>query len=392
MKLFLKLVINDFNHATRDRRELQVVSKFNDNIIIMAKGESNEIIHDGEYVMHRRSTRPLGNHKKLIHINRLVSLFTWSLYIRRKLKPGYISCHDLTALFIGWTSTLFMKKKDKPLLIYDSHEFELGRNVVNKRSKLTTFLISKLEKFLMNKCAFSIMVNDSIAKEVKRIHKLKSKPVVVRNIPKHWNVDLSICEERKREICKSLGLPSDTFLIMYHGRVYRNRGIEKILLSLKKSENIAGIILGNGSYDYVKSLKDMTSDLGISDRVLFHKAVPIEELWQYVGAADVGMITIPAVTKSYYYMLPNKFFENIQSLTPVICSNFPEVSQIVKNYDIGLLVNPENVDEIVDAIEEMRTNKQLYLKFVDNLKKAKDELAWESESKILEEAYRKILK
>ena len=76
----------------------------------------------------------------------------------------------------------------------------------------------------------------------------------------------------------------------------------------------------------------------------------------------------------------------------IIGSEFPEISKIVNKYDIGLLVNPENVDEIADAIEDMRTNSKMYTRFKTNLKKAKEELCWENESKVLAEAYGNILR
>lgn len=391
MKLFLKIALSDFENESRNKRELSVVSRFNMKIIVMAKGENNEIIAENGYEIHRRTTRPLTKHKLFIRFNRLCSIITWAFYARR-LKPYCISCHDLVALLIGWFSTLMVPKKNKPLLVYDSHEFEIGRNTNGKRKKIATKIIPKLEKFLMNKCAFSIMVNDSIAREVHRIHNLTNMPVVVRNIPNYWNIDQNICHERKKEICTQLGMPIETFVVMYHGVVTKGRGIEILLKSIKENINIIGVILGNGDTNYIEYLKKIATELGVSDRVLFKNAVPIDTLWQYVGAADVGMITIPAVSESYYYMLPNKFFENIQSLTPVICSDFPEVSKIVNDYDIGLLVNPDNIDEIVASIEQMRTNSEVYSRFKSNLIQAKKELCWENESKVLEKAYAKILR
>ena len=390
MKVFLKIVLNKFKDASRDKRELSVVNTFNIDIFIMAKGEYNYKSNSDGYNVHRRTTRPLGNVNWLVKLNRLISVFTWANY-GKKLKPDCISCHDLSALFIGWLSTWFIPKDKKPLLVYDSHEFEIGRNTGGKRSKYAKHIISKVEKYLMKKCAFSMMVNDSIADEVQRIHKLKERPVVVRNIPNYWVVDKNICIKRRKEICARLRVSDNSFIVMYHGGIMRNRGIEVLLASIQRNKNLVAMILGDGEPSYLEQLKQMAEQLQISNRVLFHDAVPIDVLWQYVGAADVGMITIPPASKSYYFMLPNKLFENIQSLTPIIGSNFPEITKIVNKYDIGILVNPENVEEIVDAVEKMRTDKELYYKFKNNLKQAKEDLCWENESKILEEAYAKIL-
>lgn len=390
MKVFLKIVPNEFKNENRDMRELSVIESFNTDIIVMAKGEQNHTVTSNGYLIYKRTTRPLGSYNWLVKINRVLSVFTWACYAK-KLRPHYISCHDLIALFIGWLSTWFIPKEKKPLLVYDSHEFEIGRNTNSKRNIFVKLIISKVERFLMKKCVFSIMVNDSIADEVQKIHKLIERPIVVRNISNYWNIDKSVCYQRKVEICEQLGVPVDTFIVMYHGRIMSGRGLEILLTSIQRNNSLVGVILGNGETAYMEHLKQMTIDLQITERVLYHKAVPINILWEYVGAADVGMSLTPNTCMNHFYMLPNKLFENIQSLTPIIGSNFPEISKIVSRYNIGLLVNPENVDEIVDAMDQLRTNKEMYRTLKNNLVKAKQELCWENESKILEKGYKKII-
>jgi glycosyltransferase involved in cell wall biosynthesis len=178
---------------------------------------------------------------------------------------------------------------------------------------------------------------------------------------------------------------------MYHGGIVPNRGIEEIMKVLPTDQELFAVILGNGENSYIDKLKQMAETYAVSDRVLFHEAVSIEMLWEYVGAADVGIVNIPAVTKSYFYSLPNKLFENIQALTPVIGSNFPEISKVISEYNIGLLVNPESTEELAEAIAKLKNDKELYSAFKQNLTEAKKILCWENESKILREAYGKIL-
>ena len=243
----------------------------------------------------------------------------------------------------------------------------------------------------MKRCVFSIMVNDTIADEVQRIHRLKERPVVVRNIPPYWDLDVQKIRATRTELLKQLRLPNETFLVMYHGGIMNDRGIENMLKAVAKLPKTAAVILGNGQKKYVESLRNLCEQLEVEDRVLFHPAVPLEQLSNYVGAADVGIITVLPTFKSYYYMLPNKFFENIQSLTPVIVSDFPTIGSLVDQYGIGLRVNPESVDEIVAAIERMQTEKKFYMDCKEHLKRAKEELCWEKEKVVLKEAYSRIL-
>lgn len=199
-KLVLKICCGTWDNASRDKRELSVCRDLGLQVLVMAKGEEKDKYRednvDGFEVL-LFSTRPLGLHVPNA-INRFISVFTWAHYAR-KLKPTIISGHDIFALTIGFLSNLL--QREKATLIYDSHEFEIGRN--KKRNRLQLWWITHLERFLMKRCAFSIMVNDSIADEVQRIHKLKERPIVVRSTPNYWEIDESVCQQRRNEFIKA---------------------------------------------------------------------------------------------------------------------------------------------------------------------------------------------
>lgn len=384
--LFLKICGGIWENESRDLRELSVIREIGADIEVIAKGEFTGVVEQIEgYEVTRVSTRPLGKHFPN-SINRIVALFTWAHFIRR-FEADIISGHDLLGLLIGYMSNF--KKKKKAKLIYDAHEFEAGRAGGHKR--ISKFFIIYLERFLMSKCTFSIMVNDSIADEVQRLYKQKKRAIVVRNIPEYLNINEEVIKRTRNYILAELGADKDTFLVMYHGAIFRERGIEIILQAISKLKNVCGIILGDGDSAYKNELLKKCEMLEIKDRIFFHKAVPKTELYSFIGASDVGMITIPGIYKSYYYMLPNKFFENIQSLTPVIVSDFPEIGNLTSYYKIGLKVNPADVIQVMNAIKKMRDDKEFYAKCKENLKQAKKELCWENEKKSLENAYRKVI-
>ena len=183
---------------------------------------------------------------------------------------------------------------------------------------------------------------------------------------------------------------AEDFIVMYHGMVAQERGVESLLRLLEINSNIKGIILGDDSCGgkYINELKSLAKKKNISNRLYFHKAVSHSELKKYVGAVDVGLIVAPAICKNHLYSLPNKFFENIQSETPVICPNYPTMKCIVDEYGFGLTCDPEDIDDINKKIELIRTDKELYNRLKENVKRAKAELCWENEKKILRTAYK----
>lgn len=228
--LVLKIVGDNWNNASRDKRELSVYRELGHEVLVMAKGSEGDYGRidnvDGFKVL-CYTTRPLGSKAPVI-LNRAFSLFEWA-YFARALEPDVITAHDLLpGLIIAWLSTLF--KKNKPQLIYDSHEFELGRNTDGKRSRFTTWAIAKIEKYLMGKCAFSIMVNDSIADEVQRIHGLKERPVVVRSTPNFWEINEEQCKEIRKELLAEFKKNRENVncLLLYHHGEVKGRGIERL--------------------------------------------------------------------------------------------------------------------------------------------------------------------
>lgn len=384
----LKIAPSYWKNESRDMRELNVVKELGVDVMVLAKGDRSRFFeYIDEIKICRMSTRPLGQFIP-IKLNRLVSIFTWA-YEVRQIAPHIISGHDIIALLIGYLSALFSSSSYNPKLIYDSHEFELGRNA--KRGRIKKWLIHRLEGFLIKRCAFSIMVNESIANEVQKIYKLPESPLVVRNIPDYWKLDSKKIMETRRNLCKKLGAEENAFFLMYHGMVAPNRGIENMLIAVARLPEVSVVVIGDASKEYLVKLRQLAVHLNILNRVLFISAMPLEQLNSFVASADVGMITIPATCKSYYFGLPNKLFENIQALTPVIVSNYPEMIKIVKKFEIGCWVNPLKVDEIVKAVKKMKEDVDFYKKCKENLKPAKERLCWNNEKKVLKEAYRKVI-
>ena len=382
----LKICCNEWLNASRDKREMSVCKEIGAEVIILAKGlpkDKGRLETVDGFNLYRYTTKPLGRWVPDI-INKLFALIFWANFVH-KLSPDIISGHDIAALFIGWLSNLFTGKKAK--LVYDSHEFELGRNT--KRNMLQFIFIKQLERFLIKRCSFSIMVNKSIANEVAKIYSLKQKPLVIRNIPNKWIINKNKCELIRSDFVKK----TNDCLLIYHGAITVNRGLESLIKEVSKIDKVVLLILGySQNKEYLSYLKDITIKLNIENRVIFHPAVPIDILWEYVGAADICICPdIPNPPRSYYYMLPNKFFESIQAETPIISGKFPEIIQIINKYEIGEIYDIKQTNSLEEAITKIFYNKNNYKKYINNLKKAKNDLCWESEKIKLENAYKQII-
>lgn len=375
----LKICTGTWENASRDQRELGVCRELGMEPIVLAKGKAGdrgrEDTVNGFQVL-RFTTRP---YKRIpVSVNRVISIFQWAKYAST-LNADIISGHDIEGWTIGWLSK-FYNRKNKPLFVYDSHEFELGRNA--KRNKIQLAVIKFWEKKVIRDSAFTVVVNDSIADELMNIYKLKERPVVVRNIPNKWDIDSAVCAKTRKELENMFG---GGYILIYHGAICRNRGIEQLLAAITDLDDVKLLLLGDPeSEGYMDSLRKQYLD-AMGRNVAIMSAVSHKELWKYIGAADLCVAPIIPKCRSYYFALPNKLFEAIQAGTPLLVSNLPEMRQIVKSYRIGECVNAEDIEALKKQIVEMKNRGKK--PFITGLIRAKDELIWEYEKNVLQQAY-----
>lgn len=393
--VYLKIVPNEFRNASRDKRELAVAKELGYKAVAVATTKQpNDFceVCDG-YDVFCISTRRVGTSKWLRPLNRVLA-FVGFIAKAIEVEADIVSGHDYVATLAAYIANFFKRRKAK--IIYDSHEFELYQNP--KRSKLMLRFIKLVEGFLLRRVDLTLMVGDKIADGVKEIYDLNTRPTVVRNIPLYWHLEIEKSVSIRKMFLDKLLLPDAGFLLMYHGGVSARRGIEYGIRALASLPNDVGmIIMGQESEEgAIDRLRILAEAEGVANRVLFHSAVSTADLGTYIGASDVELVLQSSQIEevrcvNILYSLPNKFFESIQACVPLICCDMPEMKKLVKQYDIGCVVQENNAKMVAEAVLRLREDKALYARLKKNMETAKLELCWEKESVILKAAIRKMI-
>lgn len=388
---YLKISLYPFQSNSRDARELEAAEKagFTDIEVLTFTGEKGESMAENPHWNHTFiNRRPLGNSTLGKVLGKILTSFLF-IHKARAAHAKVLSGHDLLGLLIAYLASVGRRKDTA--LVYDAHEYELGRSTGKPRSRAQKKRIGRLEKFLIRKSALTISVNASIAQQMQEDYQMTFPHVVVRNIPVARPIDRKLLEKNRALFREKLGLQEGDPLLLYHGNLTRGRGIEESIRLLTREKRAGLVILGKGSEAYVKSLKERAVQEGVENRVLFHPAVPGEVLLSYVGACDIAMVLISQEPMSYYYALPNKLFESIHANLPLIASDSPEIFRIVNGYGIGLAVSPKDEEAVKKALDQLWT-PDYYNKAKNQMKKAREELTWENEREKLLEAMRRLKK
>lgn len=385
MKKVMMILTNGFEPDMRVYREAKYYSESSFEVDILCWDRANEYpIKEQNYDDKIRIIRHSTNTKYGSGFKQLKSFFSYLRFVRKYLKnnnPVIAHYNDLDGLFAGLFGN-FQHKRKNLVKVYDSHEFEIER--LKAKSKLVYHLAYLIENSLIRKVDFVITVNKSIATDLMKIHKLSSLPIVLRNIPEEFEID----KNKVLRIRQNYQLIHKKYkfnkLIMYHGYVTYGRGLENLIKAMANLKNILLIIKGKGEKGYLDSLKKLTIKFKVNHCVVFDNASDWSSLGNYIAAVDIGIVCPIAINKSYFYGLPNKLFEYIACEKPIVGSNYPEISKIVQEYNIGILTNPDNPIEIANAIDQIFSERNLD-RFNSNIIKAKELLTWKNEKKKLKE-------
>ena len=121
----------------------------------------------------------------------------------------------------------------------------------------------------------------------------------------------------------------------------------------------------------------------LENRICFTGRLCPSRLKSLTSQAQLGISLEQKSNLNYYYALPNKLFNYIQSGVPVLCSDFPEMKRVVEEFNVGMTVNPSNTMDLKEKILQALTDQEKIKIWQDNCKIASEVLNWKNEEKEL---------
>jgi glycosyltransferase involved in cell wall biosynthesis len=196
-------------------------------------------------------------------------------------------------------------------------------------------------------------------------------PAFEEHLVEHWRVPrekISVIEngvetqlfapEPATALRSELGVEGK-FVVSYIGTMGMAHGLETIIAAATRLQNtnpeIVFLMLGEGAdKDRIVAL---AGDLGLNN-VLFVDQQPRENIPAYICASDVCLVLLKK-TDLFKTVLPTKMLEFMSCSRPVILGVDGQARTILEEAGGGLVIEPENSDDLVNAIRLLAANREM---------------------------------
>lgn len=197
-----------------------------------------------------------------------------------------------------------------------------------------------------------------------------------------FNYPNNITTEEAR---KRLGIPSSKKVILSFGMIKKYKGqIELVKAFEKLNKDYFCLIVGSGRNDPETSEFIKKKAKQYKDRLLFiDKYIPEDKIQIYFNASDVVVLPYKWITQSGIVPLAYSFSK------PVIITDVGASSEMVTDGETGLLIPPNNIDVLVQAINQIFTKnyKQMGIKAHADTRM----LSWEKLAENTIKIYRRVI-
>lgn len=139
--------------------------------------------------------------------------------------------------------------------------------------------------------------------------------------------------------------------LVYLGLLERPRGLEVAIRALNqvriRCSGVRLVIVGSGTHK--QEFEQLASSLHLQDHVIFTGWLDYRQAIAVINDSDIGIVPHHA-TESWNSTIPNKLFDYMSMIKPVIVSNARPAARIVSEERCGVVFKDRDPDSLARAI------------------------------------------
>ena len=341
-------------------------------IVAVDDGKAPRVEHDGDIVtrrytptgrwarfaVERRRTRGGGLGGRLGNLaDTVAKVLFWPVHVRgwwRALEaelPDADLYHAFGILTIPIALALARRARRhgrRGAVVYDVIDVILESNNVDRVPKPVLAWYRRQERRWVRASDAVITVNDPIAAHLQTAWHLASAPTVLLNCQPRWTPP----DVRPDLIRDAAGLPADRRLVLFLGRLGRERGLDEAAEAVLRIDDAALVMLGFGAW--ADRLRERDGDPRFAGHHVTLPPVHPDLVPLWTASADVSIIAVPANSLNQRLSTPNKFWESLTAGTPVVVGSDLEVMRaIVEAEGVGAVADPSDPADIARALSSI---------------------------------------
>jgi glycosyltransferase involved in cell wall biosynthesis len=286
--------------------------------------------------------------------------------------PALVHANDYNTMWIGIAAKLLCGSR----VIYDCHELWPDRN---GRPEWRPWLLA-CEALFVRVADATVTTSPGYAEAIAKRYRVRP-PVLVRNIPRGWAPAPSRSAPRAGDAGPRT---------IYVGGLMPGRGLEQAIQALAYVPDGRLRLLGPGAEGYIVTLLRCAEQEGVSAQVQFEAPVHPAGVQAAIAGADVGLMLIQPVCRSYELTLPNKLFEYAAAGVPILASDLPVIGPIIREQGLGEAVPPTDIEQIAAAIRRL-AQPAINHEVRQRVRSFGQRETWQHEQLALERVYRAVL-
>lgn len=265
--------------------------------------------------------------------------------------------------FVTWTGCAlsFFKRKPWVFELRDLWPESITAVGAMKKNFIIIFL-EKVELFLYRRSSLIIALTDAFKRNLIQRGISENK---IEVIPNGANLDLFIYKQKNKYLLDLYNLDKK-FVIGYigtHGMAHNLSFIlEAASYITNKNKNIIFIFIGDGAEKI--NLKQKACDMNLTN-VLFLDPIPKDMVPDYISIIDVSLVPLRR-SNLFKSVIPSKIFESAAMRKPILLGVEGQAKEIIDKFSVGISYLPENLEDFIDKVDLLFSNKTLYDKFSSN--------------------------
>ncbi len=293
--------------------------------------------------------------------------------IRKNFNFDIIHAH--VALPDGWAGMKISEQYNKPLIV-TIHGQDFQKTIFKNEA------CGKNIELVLNNSEKVIVVSNKLKRLALDNLNIKSKKIVV--IPNGINLeDISL---EKSNIFTEY---RDKKVILSVSHLIRTKGIDynlKVIAKLKsKFKDLLYLVIGEGTEK--ANLVKLSEKLGLTDIVKFLGQLNHNDVMRYMNICNI--FSLPSWEEGFGVV----YLEAMAHGKPVIACKGQGIEDVIKNKETGLLVNPQDENDLARAIDYLLLNPEQARKIGERAKQiVLENYTWEKNVIKTIEVYKEVLR